>query len=203
MSNVNTVYRRKSIDTSKLVKIGMLSAVSLVLMMFEISFPIFPFFLKMDLSDLPALIGTIAMGPASGIMIELIKNILHLFKTSTAGVGELANFLVGIAFVVPIGIFYKKNRTLKSFIFGTVIGTVLMIITACLFNYYILIPTFAKAFGTDIKEFVDIAHQITPVVVDLKTLILFAIAPFNLLKAVIVAPVGYFLCKVLKPIFNQ
>lgn len=203
MSNVNTVYRRKSIDTSKLVKIGMLSAVSLVLMMFEISFPIFPFFLKMDLSDLPALIGTIAMGPAAGIMIELIKNILHLFKTSTAGVGELANFLVGIAFVVPIGIFYKKNRTLKSFIFGTVIGTVLMIITACLFNYYILIPTFAKAFGTDIKEFVDIAHQITPVVVDLKTLILFAIAPFNLLKAVIVAPVGYFLCKVLKPIFNQ
>lgn len=203
MSNVNTVYRRKSIDTSKLVKIGMLSAVSLVLMMFEISFPIFPFFLKMDLSDLPALIGTISMGPAAGVMIELIKNILHLFKTSTAGVGELANFLVGIAFVVPIGVFYKKNRTLKSFVFGTVIGTILMIITACLFNYYILIPTFAKAFGTDIKEFVDIAHQITPAVVDLKTLILFAIAPFNLLKAIIVAPVGYFLCKVLKPIFNQ
>ena len=203
MSSTTAAVKVRRTDTSKLVKIGMLSAVSIVLMMFEISFPIFPFFLKMDISDIPAIIGTVAMGPTAGVLIELIKNLLHLFKTSTAGVGELANFVTGIALVIPIGVMYKKNHTVKNFIIGSVIGAILMAFVACVFNYYILIPAFAKAFGTDIQEFVNIANGVTPMVVDFKTLILFSIAPFNLLKAVIVAPIAYIVCKVLKPVFNR
>lgn len=196
----NAIKTKKSLGTAGLVKIGMLSAVSIVLMMFEIAFPIFPFFLKMDISDLPALVGAVTMGPTAGVMIELIKNILHLFKTSTAGVGELANFLVGIAFVIPIGILYKKHKTLKGFIAGFILGTILMAVTACVFNYYVLIPAFAVAFGTDIKEFVSIAQKINSNIVDFKTLIYFAIAPFNILKAIIIAPLGYIVCKLLKPV---
>lgn len=203
MSSTTAAVKVRRTDTSKVVKIGMLSAVSIVLMMFEISFPIFPFFLKMDISDIPALVGTVAMGPLAGVLIELIKNVLHLFKTSTAGVGELANFLTGIALVVPIGVMYKKNHTLKNFVIGSIIGACVMVVVACVFNYYILIPAFAKAFGTDIEEFVNIANAVTPMVVDFKTLIFFSIAPFNLLKAVIVAPVAYLVCKVLKPVFNR
>ncbi|WP_158097672.1 ECF transporter S component [Tyzzerella sp. An114] len=203
MSSTTAAVKVRRTDTSKVVKIGMLSAVSIVLMMFEISFPIFPFFLKMDISDIPALVGTVAMGPLAGVLIELIKNVLHLFKTSTAGVGELANFLTGIALVVPIGVMYKKNHTLKNFVIGSIIGACVMVVVACVFNYYILIPAFAKTFGTDIEEFVNIANAVTPMVVDFKTLIFFSIAPFNLLKAVIVAPVAYLVCKVLKPVFNR
>lgn len=202
MENVNVVRGKKAVDTAKLVKIGMLSAVSIVLMMFELSFPIFPFFLKMDISDLPALIGAVSMGPVAGILIELIKNILHLFKTSTAGVGEVANFLVGISLVIPIGIFYKKEKSLKNFIIGSLIGTILMVVVACVFNYYVLIPAFAVAFGMDVQGFADIANKVNPNVVDFKTLIYFSIGPFNAIKAIVVIVIGYIMCKVLRPIFS-
>lgn len=197
-----TVTRQKNMNTVQLVKISMLSAVSIVLMMFEIGFPIFPSFLKMDLSDLPALIGAVSMGPMAGVLIELIKNILHLLKTSTAGVGEVANFLVGIAFVVPIGIFYRKDKTVKNFLIGSFLGTALMIVTACVFNYYVLIPLYAKAFGMPIQAFADMAHQLNSLVVDFKTLVYFSIAPFNFIKAVIVAAIGYLVCKVLRPVLR-
>ena len=193
----NVVSRKKAMDTSKMVKIGMLSAVSIVLMMFEVALPIFPEFLKIDISDLPALIGAVAMGPVAGVMIELVKNALHLFKTSTAGVGELANFLVGVALVVPIGFVYKKKKSLGGFIQGAIVGCIIMVLVACTFNYYILIPAYAVAFGAPIEAFVEIANKVNGSVVDLKTLIFFAIAPFNVVKAVVVSVMGYPLCKLL------
>lgn len=197
---MENVMARKRVNTSRLVKIGMLSAVSIVLMMFELTIPIFPSFLKMDISDLPALVGAVAMGPTAGLLIELIKNILHLFKTSTAGVGEVANFLVGIALVLPIGIMFKKDSTLRGFVIGSAIGLALMVATACLFNYFVLIPAFAAAFGMPISAFVEIANKINASIVDLRTLVLFAIGPFNAIKAVVVAVIGYPLCKMLKKV---
>lgn len=193
----NVVSRKKAMDTSKMVKIGMLSAVSIVLMMFELALPIFPSFLKMDISDLPAIIGAVSMGPIAGILIEFIKNALHLFKTSSAGVGEFANFIMGISLVTPIGFFYKKKKNLMSFVQGAVVGCITMVIVACAFNYYILIPAYAVAFGAPIEAFVEIANKVNSSVVDLKTLVFFAIAPFNVVKAVVVAVIGYPLCKLL------
>ena len=106
-------------------------------MMFEFALPIFPSFLQIDISDLPALVGAVTMGPTAGVLIELVKNVLHLFKTSTAGVGEVANFLVGIALVLPTGIIYKKQRNIAGFIMGVGLGCVLMVLTACAFNLYV------------------------------------------------------------------
>ena len=144
----------KRMDTKQVVKIGMLSAVSIVLMMFELALPIFPSFLKLDISDLPALVGAVTMGPVAGVMIELVKNLLHLLKTSTAGVGELANFLVGVALVLPMGICFKKHKNLLGYVQGVVLGTVCMVAVACVFNYYVLIPAFAVAFGAPVEAFV-------------------------------------------------
>ena len=201
MSSATIILKRQRI--SKFVKIGMLSSISIILMMFEIALPIFPNFLKLDISDIPAIVGTITIGPSAGIFVELIKNILHIFQTTTAGVGEIANFIIGISLIIPIGLFYKKNQTLKNFIIGSIIGTILMVIIACLLNYYILMPLYAKAFGTNIEAFVEMTRIVTPIVVNFKTLILFSIAPFNILKAIIVVPIAYIVCKVLKPVLNH
>ena len=201
MENAAAGRKQKSMDTSKIVKIGMLSAVSVVLMMFEFALPIFPSFLQIDISDLPALVGAVTMRPTAGVLIELVKNVLHLFKTSTAGVGEVANFLVGIALVLPTGIIYKKQRNIAGFIMGVGLGCVLMVLTACAFNYYVLIPAYAVAFGMPVQAFVDIANAINSSVVDLKTLVFFAVAPFNIIKALLVGVIGYPLCKLMDKAF--
>jgi len=199
MEQVN-VTRKKRITTSSLVKIGMLGAVSIVLMLFKMALPIFPFFLKLDISDLPALIGAVTMGPLAGVLIELIKNILHLFKTSTAGVGELANFLVGISLVVPIGICYKKKSDLGGFVIGAILGTITMVIVACIFNYYVLIPVYSTIFGMPIEELVKMVQAVNENVVDLRSMVFFAIAPFNVLKAVVVLLIGYPVCKLISKV---
>ena len=103
MSTV-TKTTEKHVDIWKLTMIAMLSAIAFVLMFLEFSVPIMPPFIKMDLSDLPALLGAFAMGPVSGVMICLIKNLMHLFLSSTGGVGELSNFILGACFVLPAGL---------------------------------------------------------------------------------------------------
>ena len=104
--------------TRYLVISAMLSAVSIVLMQFDFSVPLMPSFIKMDLSDLPALIGSFSMGPLYGVIIALVKNLLHLLRTSTGGIGELSNFLLSALFVLPAGVIYQKKKTRKRAIIG-------------------------------------------------------------------------------------
>lgn len=126
------------------IKIAILSAIAFIVMLFEI--PIIPAFpwLKIDLSDIPALLGGFAFGPIAGVLIELLKNVLNVLLTgsSTGGVGEFANFLIGISFVVPASMIYAKNKTRKSAIIGMVVGTVSIIIVGILANMYILLPLY-------------------------------------------------------------
>ena len=107
-----------------------LSAIAYILMFMEFSVPIMPGFIKMDLSDLPALIGTFAVGPAGGVLIALIKNLLHLTVTSTAGVGELSNFILNAVFILPAGILYRRRKTRKSACLGAVLGAALMAVVS-------------------------------------------------------------------------
>ena len=195
-------HSRKQMDTKTVVKIGMLSAISIVLMLFELTLPIFPSFLKLDISDLPALVGAVTMGPLAGMLIELVKNLLHLFQTSTAGVGELANFLVGIALVLPLGFCYQRKKSLAGYLQGLVLGAACMVVVACVFNYYILIPAFSVAFGTPVAFFVEMGMAIKPHVGDLKTLVVLAVGPFNLIKAALIGAIGYPLCKAAKKILS-
>lgn len=170
----------KKMSLSVMIKVSLLAVIGLILMFLEVSIPIFPVFLKLDLSDLPAMIAGFAFGPLAGIATELIKNMLHLFRTTSGGVGELANFLVGSALVAPAAMIYLKNKTKKGAFIGMAVGTVCMVIVGVLANKFIILPFYAKIMP--LEAIIDMAAQANPSIVDMNSLILFAIAPFNFLK---------------------
>ena len=139
------------------IKIAVLSAIAFILMLLD--FPIVPAFpwLKLDVSDIAALMGGFAFGPVAGVIVELLKNLLFiLFRgTSTGGVGELANFLIGISFVVPASLIYHRNKTKKSAIIGMIVGTISIIIVGILANIYILLPLFNMHLsGAELRSYI-------------------------------------------------
>ena len=190
---------------NKLVKISLLSVMAFLLMFFiEIPIPIFPSFLKLDISDLPALIGGFALGPVAGIIIELIKNLLHgILKPNTMWIGEIANFCVGAVLVSISAWIYKIKKTRMTALIGLITGVIAMSIVAALLNYYILIPAYSKAFHAPIEVFVKMANKVNSKVVDLKTLIFWSIIPFNLVKGVFVSAVTMVLYKSVSPILHK
>ena len=190
--------------TSSMVKIGMLSGLGMVLMLLDFPLPIFPTFLKLDLSDAPAVIGTFAMGPAAGVMIELLKNVLKIIvRSNTGGVGELANFLVGIAYVIPLGLVYERWQSKKGVVVGCILAVFSMTIVGGILNYFIFIPAYAVVLGYPVDAFVSMAAKVNASVVDLRTLILFAVMPFNFLKAIIISISGFGLFKALQPLWKM
>ena len=166
-------------NTNRLIKISLLSAVALVLMYFD--FPVIPAFawLKMDLSDVLALLGTFGFGPLVGVTIELIKNLLYFFTKGSSFAGVLANFLFGAALVYPAGLIYHRKKSRKSAIIGMMVGTVIMEIAGIFGNVYILLPLYGMKMN---------AEQLTQYV-------LAGIVPFNAVKALIVNVITYFVYK--------
>lgn len=202
--NKNTTNTETSSKVRKMVQIAMLSAVSIILMLFEIPLFFAPSFYKIDLSEVPVLIGAFAMGPIAGVIIELVKIGLHLIMTGsvTAGVGELANFLIGCALVVPSGIIYNRNKTKKGAVIGMTVGTVTMAIIGGLLNAFVLLPTYATAFGMPIEALVDMGSAVNKLITNLTTFVLFAVVPFNLLKGSIVSIIVALIYKKLRPILK-
>jgi len=174
-------------STRRLVWTALLSAVSAVLMYIDMAVPVFPRFLKLDLSDLPALVASFAWGPAAGVFTELIKNLIHSLTTSTAGVGELANFLVGSALVIPAGMIYRRNRTRKGALGGLAAGTLSMTVTAALANYIFLLPFYSNFIP--LEKIIAMSSAAIPAIHDMGTLVLYAVVPFNLLKGSVVSMV--------------
>ena len=159
MNNTNIISKPSLSNVRTMTMIAVLSAISFVLAFIEFPVPLSPSFARMDLSDLPALIGAFAYGPLSGLCIELIKNVLQLFTTSTGGIGELANFIMGASFVVSAGSIYQFHKTKKMALVACLIGSVIMGITAAVVNYYILLPLFESFMPLDqliasFKEFI-------------------------------------------------
>lgn len=177
----------KIIKNSYLTKVAMLSAIATLLMYFEVPVPLMPVFLKLDASELPAVLAAFALGPVGGIWVELLKNILHLLHTQTMGIGEIANFFVGAAFVAPAGMLYKRSATAKGALLALTVGTMTMAVAASLLNYYVLLPLYQMALHFPTDQIVALGSAANPNVVDLTTLIAWAIAPFNLLKGSLVS----------------
>lgn len=122
---------------------AMLSAVAYVLMFIDFPIPfLLPSFIQMDISELPALIGAFAFGPVCGVLVCLVKNLLHLLITSTGGVGELSNFILGVMFVLPAGIIYGRKKTKKNARKGALVGAVLMGIASIPVNYFLTYPIY-------------------------------------------------------------
>ena len=162
----------------KLVTIGMLGAIGYVLMIMNFPFPGFPTFLQIDFSDIPALIAAIIFGPIAGILVELLKNILDYIMTgSDTGiqVGHFANFIGGVAFILPAYYLYKKMGTKRGMVYGLVGGTVFLAVFMSLVNYFVLLPTYSVLMNWNMSG------------TEIRTMITTAIIPFNLIKGTLIA----------------
>lgn len=188
-----------------ITQIGMLSAIAVVLMLFEIPLPFAPAFYEIDFSEVPVLVGCFAMGPVAGAAIEFVKIILNLLINGsvTAGVGEIANFLIGCAFCVPAGIIYRRNKTKKTAVTGMIVGTVFMTAAGCLLNAYVLLPAYAKAFEMPIKGLIEMGTAVNGNITNLFTFVIFAVAPFNLLKGILVSLIVMAIYKKISPVFKM
>ena len=177
--------------------VGIFGAIAGVLMFFEFPLPFAPSFYKLDFSEVPVLIGSFSLGPLAGVLIELIKILIHLVLkgTSTAGVGELANFIIGCSFVVPAGIIYLAYKTRKTAIIGMMAGTLIMTVIGCFVNAFVLLPTYAVAFHMPIDTLIGMGTAVNPRINSLLTFALLAVAPFNLFKGVLVSVITFLLYK--------
>lgn len=179
---------------------AMLSAVAFVLMFLEFNVPFMPSFIKMDLSELPALIGAFAMGPASGVIICLIKNLLHLLMSTTGGVGELSNFILGALFVIPAGLMYKKKKGRKSALIGSLIGAVVMAVVSVFSNYFIVYPVYTAFMPMD--TIISMYQAILPSADTLlKCLVIFNM-PFTFVKGLINVIITFLIYKHISPIIK-
>lgn len=205
MNNEAVVNRKiRTQNRSKLrttVQIGMLGAIALVLMFFEFPIPfIAPPFIKMDFSEIPVLVGTFAMGPLAGVLIELLKNLLNLVihGTTTMGVGELSNFIIGCAFVVPAGLFYRKKKTRVNALKGMAAGTLLMAAMGCLTNAFIMFPLYSTLMGIPMDSFIAMGTAIHPVIDNMVSFVILCMVPFNLLKGIVISFITLLLYKRLR-----
>jgi len=192
---VRKTNAKRGMAVSTLTKIALLSAVAGLLMLLEFPLWFAPSFYKLDLSELAVLIGALSMGPMAGAAIELVKILLNFVMngTITGGVGEAANFLIGCSLVVPAAWIYQKQRGIKGMLLGMAVGTLVMTVLGALINYLVLLPVYAAVFGQPLEFFVQMGTVLNPAIVDLKTLVLYAVAPFNLLKGVLISVLAFLL----------
>lgn len=196
-----TAKKHTSSNTRTITMTGMLAAISYILAFLEFPVPLSPAFARMDLSDFPALIGAFAFGPVCGLMIELVKNGLQLFSTSTGGVGELANFLMGGSYVLAAGFFYKRNKMKKNAVISWILASIVMGITAALTNYFILLPMFEAFMPLD-QVIASFGAFITFIRTKLDV-VLFNAFPFNLLKGLVIGALTMLVYKRLTPVLKE
>ncbi|CCQ94603.1 conserved membrane hypothetical protein [[Clostridium] ultunense Esp] len=197
--------KKENLNTKTMVKISVLSVIALILMLLDFPLWFTPTFLKFDISDVPALIGSFALGPMAGVLVQLVKNLLNLLVegSGTGGVGEFANFIVGSIFVYTAGLFYYREKTFKNAIIGMAVGVLVMTVSISLINYYFMIPFYAKLFGLPIDKIVAMGSAVNKYVVDFKTLILYAVVPFNLFKGIVVTLVTLLIYKRVSPLLHK
>lgn len=202
---MKNTQRVSKVKIRMIAQIGMLSAIATVLMIFEIPMPFAPSFYELDLSEVPVLIGCFTMGPLAGAVIELVKILLNFIinGTMTGGIGELSNFLIGCAFVVPAGILYRRKRTKKGALIGMVVGVVSMVVIGCFVNAYVILPVYAKVMEIPIDALVALGTKINPAITSLSTFVMLVVAPFNLLKGVVISLIVFLIYKKIAPIFRM
>lgn len=193
--------------TRTLTQIAMLGAVAGVLMNLEFPIPFLaPSFYQLDFSEIPVLVGSFAMGSVAGVLIELVKILVHLVTkgTLTAGVGDLANFIFGCAFVVPAGLIYRMHHTKSRShaVIGMAVGTVLTTAAACLMNAFVLLPAYGKAFGMPIEAFIEMGAAVNASVDSLLGFVMLIIVPFNVFKYTLTSVIVFFIYKRIRVILR-
>lgn len=192
----NTVF-----TTRNLVLMGVMAALSAILMLFD--FPVFfaPGFYKLDVSEVPVLIGAFAMGPLAGVVIEFMKILLNLLLNGSATmcVGELSNFICGVSFVVPAALIYHHKKTKKNALIGLGIGVLCLSVVACLSNIFLIIPAYVKFNGFPLDSIIGAGTEKNSAITGMTSFILLAVLPFNLLKGGLAATITAVLYKHVAP----
>ncbi|SDM79058.1 ECF transporter S component [Lachnospira pectinoschiza] len=192
---------KKRVDVVKLAGVGMLSCIAFILMFFEFPIPVLiPSFIKLDLSDLPALIGAFAYGPIAGILIELIKNLLHLLDSSSGFVGELSNFLLGACFVGVAGCVYKFKKSKSAAIIGATVGACAMAVFSLVTNYFIVYPFYTNFMPMD--TIIAAYKAIIPSVDNLFECLLVFNVPFTFVKGMISVVITMLIYKPISPLLH-
>lgn len=175
-----------------------------VLMFFEIPLFFAPSFYKIDLSEIPVLICTFYLGPVAGVAAELVKVMVKLLLkgTTTAFVGDFANFVVGCTFVLPATVIYHARPGRRTALLGMAVGTAIMTVFGSAFNAIYLLPKFAALFGMPMEAIIGMGTKVNPSITSVSTLVLFAVVPFNLLKGAVVSALTFLLYKRISPILH-
>ncbi len=193
--------KTKTDHVRAVVVAAMLSAVAFVLMFLDFSVPfLIPNFVKMDFSELPALLAAFALGPLWGVVVCLVKNLIHLLFTSTAGAGELANFLLGVCFVLPAGWLYRGNKTRGRALVGVLVGACCMAVLSIPINYYITYPVYSNFMPID--AILNMYRELRPSANSLLECLAIFNAPFTLLKGALTAALCFLVYKPLSPILH-
>lgn len=203
MKNEISVKQRG--NAKVIAKVGVLSAVATVLMLFDFPLWFAPNFYQLDFSEVPVLLGTFALGPVAGIAIEFVKILINfvLNGTDTGGIGELANFIVGCSFVIPAGYIYKHKKSFGTAIIGLILGTLALATAGSLMNYYLLLPVYSKVYGAPIQAFIDMGSLLNHAITDLKTFVLYAVVPFNVFKGIVVSSITLLIYKKISPVLHK
>ncbi len=202
MENTNSQTNKKKINTRKLTATAMLTAVAVVLQYIELPAPFMPPFIKLDISDLPELIGAFAYGPVAGIIIALVKNLIHAIGGWSFGVGELSNFVLGAIFAGVAGFIYKKNKTKKGAFIGGVVGSVVMAVISIFTNLYIMYPFYANFMPGGMDGILAAYQEILHVDTMIEALLIFNL-PFNILKGMLCVVISMLIYKPLSPFLHK
>ena len=193
----------RTIMIRRIAACAILTAMAVLLMYLEIPLPFMPVFLKFDFAELPVLIGAFALGPFWGIVIELLKNLIHLPVTQTMGIGELSNFITGVIYVGTAGLIYRKFRTKKGAAISMVISTIVLAIVAIPVNAFITLPLYGSAMGFPLEAIIGMSAGVNPLVKDKITLLLAVFVPFNLFKGTVVGLITFFVYKPISKLINK
>lgn len=190
--------------TRWVAKTGILAAIAIVLMYFEMAVPLMPTFLKFDFSEVAVLLAAFTLGPATAVLVEFIKNLAHLPTSQTLYVGELANFIVGSLFVGTAGLIYQKRKSRTGAFMAMAAGTLAMTVGASLINYFFMLPFYIQVMEFPLEAIIGMTQAVgNKLVTDLQTLILFVFVPFNLFKGIVVSLIVGLIYKRLSPILHR
>lgn len=199
------IMTKKVLTTKNLTMIAMFSAISAVLMVFEIQLPFSPSFVKFDFSDLPVMLGGFLIGPFAGGIIVFMKILLHFLLNGTTSffVGDLSNLLLTLSFVLPASFIYQQKKTKKTTIQGLLVSIICTSLLAIIFNLFLIFPLYLKVLNLKMVDLINMIHVVNPLVKDVFTMIVFSLLPFNLFKYSIVSMITRLSYKKLSILFKE
>lgn len=193
----------KKTNVKKITTVAMLTAIGVILQYMEISIPIIPNFIKLDFSDLPELIGAFTFGPWTGVLICLIRNVIHIIVSQSGAIGELSNFILGAFFAMTAGLIYKKMPNIKGAVIGAITGSVVMGIVSLPSNYFIIYPLYYNVMGFPEPAILEMYQLLRPSTESIFEALLVFNVPFTIVKGLICSVFAVAVYKPLSKFINK